>query len=83
MKKIFKRFFCAVISFALVIIGMVAGIIPATIPVQAEESVISYEQTNVLDDLTNATINGEMFSLQNYNFDARKETQVISFVEYS
>lgn len=81
MKKIFKRIFCAVISFALVVIGAVAGIFPATIPVKAETA-LSYEQTNVLDDLTNATINGEKFSLQKYNFDRRKETQVLSFVEY-
>ena len=81
MKKIFKRIFCAVISFALVIIGTVAGIFPATIPLSAETA-LSYEQTNVLDDLTNATINGEKFSLQKYNFDTRKDTQVISFVEY-
>ena len=81
MKKIFKRIFCAVISFALVTIGTVAGIFPATMPAKAE-TVLSYEQTNVLDDLTNATINGEKFSLQDYNFDARKDTQVISFVEY-
>ena len=81
MKKIFKRIFCAVISFALVTIGTVAGIFPATIPVKAETA-LSYEQTNVLEDLTNATIGGEKFSLQDYNFDARKDTQVISFVEY-
>ena len=58
MKKIFKRIFCAVISFALVVIGAVAGIFPATIPVKAETA-LSYEQTNVLDDLTNATLNGK------------------------
>ena len=81
MKKIFKRIFCAVISFALVVIGAVAGIFPATIPVKAETA-LSYEQTNVLDDLMNATINGEKFSLQKYNFDRRKATQVLSFVEY-
>lgn len=82
MKKVFKKIFCAVISFALAVIGTVAGIFPATMPVQAEESAVSYEQTNVLDDLTNATINGEKFSLEEYNFDEKKETQVISFVEY-
>ena len=82
MKKIFKRVGRAVVSFALVIIGTVAGTIPAALPVQAEESVITYEQTNVLDDLTSATINGEPFSLEKYPFDATKPTQVLSFVEY-
>ena len=82
MKKILKRVFCAVISFALAFLGTVAGVFPATLPVQAEESVITYEQTNVLDDLTNATINGEPFSLTKYNFDSKKQTQVLSFTEY-
>jgi len=82
VKKIFKRVVRAVVSFALVIIGTVAGTIPAALPVQAEESVITYEQTNVLDDLTSATINGEPFSLEKYPFDATKPTQVLSFVEY-
>ena len=81
MKKIFKRIFSAVISFALAILGMVAGIFPATLPVQAD-SALTYEQTNVLDDLTNATIDGKPFSLTDYNFDTKKETKVLSFVEY-
>ena len=81
MKKIFKRIFSAVISFALAVLGLVAGIFPATFPVQAETA-LTYEQTNVLDDLTNATIDGKPFSLTDYNFDKNKETQVLSFVEY-
>ena len=81
MKKIFKRIFSAVISFALAILGMVAGIFPATLPVQADSG-LTYEQTNVLDDLTNATIDGKPFSLTDYNFDTKKETKVLSFVEY-
>ena len=81
MKKIFKRICSAVISFALAVIGMVAGIFPAAMPVKADTA-ISYEQTNVLDDLTNATLNGKKFSLTDYKFDAKKETQVLAFVEY-
>lgn len=81
MKKIFKRILSAVISFALAMIGTVAGSFPAALPVKAE-SVLTYEQTNVLDDLTNATIDGEKFSLENYPFDTRKQTKVLSFVEY-
>lgn len=81
MKKIFKRIFSAVISFALAVLGMVAGIFPAALPVQAETA-LAYEKINVLDDLTNSTIDGKEFSLTDYNFDAKKETQVISFVEY-
>ena len=81
MRKIFKRIFTAVISFAFTLLTVVAGIYPATIYVGAEET-ITYEQTNVMDDLKGSIINGKEFSLTDYGFDAYKETQVISFVEY-
>ena len=81
MRKICKQIFTAVISFALTVLTVVAGMIPATISVSAEES-ITYEQTNVLDDLRGSTINGGVFSLSEYGFSSIKETQVISFVEY-
>ena len=81
MRKILKGVFTAVISFALTLLTVVAGIFPATISVQAEEK-ITYEQTNVMDDLKGSTINGKEFSLVDYNFNAYKETQMISFVEY-
>lgn len=47
------------------------------------ESVMEFEQNGVLKDLENSLINGEEFSLKNYNFDTTKNTQVISFLEYS
>ena len=81
MGKILKRILTAVISFALMLLTVVAGIFPATISVLAEERV-TYEQTNVMDDLKGAKVNGKAFSLTEYSFDTAKETQVISFVEY-
>lgn len=41
-----------------------------------------YEQSNVLDDLEGSTINGEPFSLDDYNFDNTKSTQLLSFIEF-
>ena len=78
---IFKRMKYGLISFALVILTAVAGIFPTTVFVKAEE-VAAYEKTNVMDDLTNATVNGEPFDLEKYNFDTKKNTQVLSFIEY-
>ena len=46
------------------------------------DAALTYEQTNVLDDLKNSTINGQPFSLEDFGFDAKKNTQVLSFVEY-
>lgn len=78
---VFKRMKYGLISFALVILTAVAGIFPTTVFVKAEE-VAAYEKTNVMDDLTNATVNGEPFDLEKYNFDTKKNTQVLSFIEY-
>jgi hypothetical protein len=61
---------------------IVAGITPATIFVKAESSVEAFEKINVMDDLANATIGGKPFDLEKYNFDEKKETQILSFVEY-
>lgn len=47
------------------------------------EETLKFDESNVLDDLTGSTINGAPFSLLNYNFDRKKETQVLSFIEYS
>ena len=81
MRKILKQIFTAVISFALTLITVVAGIFPATIFVTAEEG-ITYEQTDALDDLKGSIVNGKEFSLTEYAFDESKDTQVLSFVEY-
>ncbi|MBQ4268122.1 MAG: hypothetical protein IJB97_00560 [Clostridia bacterium] len=81
MGKIFKRIIKAMVSFALAVVGWAVGSFPTALPVTADTA-LTYEQTNVLDDLIGATVNGEKFSLADYNFDETKETQVISFVEY-
>ncbi len=81
MKKIFKRIVGAVISFVMLVMGWVAGIFPATLPVYAE-STLTYDQTNALDDLTGSTVNGEKFSLLNYAFNVNRQTQVAAFTEY-
>ena len=44
---------------------------------------LKFDESNVLDDLENSTVNGEPFSLYTYNFDNKKQTQVLSFIEYS
>lgn len=41
-----------------------------------------YEQSNVLDDLEGSTIDGKPFSLEDYNFDKSKGTQILSFIEF-
>ena len=82
MRKILKEIYITVISFVCTLITLVAGVFPATIYVSAEENRLAYEQTNVMDDLQRATIDGKAFSLTDYSFNAKKPTQVVSFLEY-
>lgn len=46
------------------------------------ESALSYDNTNVLDDLEGATIDGEPFNLSDYAPNAYTKTDVILFSEY-
>ena len=83
MARIGKKIIYAVFSFVLSLMVVIAGIFPAVLPVSAEETSKSvYEQTNVLDDLKKSTIGDQPFDLTQYNFDEKKETKVLSFVEY-
>lgn len=71
-----------IFSYICAVVVVVAGGIPATIPVFAENTSIYFESTNVLDDLQASTIEGEPFNLMEYGFNAKRETQVLTFVEY-
>ncbi len=48
----------------------------------AAESEVSFDDTNVLDDLKSSTVNGKPFDITKYPFDENKEVQIISFIEY-
>ena len=82
MTRIVKKIYTAILSFLLSFL-VVVGSFPTTFSVLAEETSKSvYEQTNVLDDLRKSTINDQAFDLSTFNFDEKKETKVLSFVEY-
>lgn len=84
MRKIWKRSFTVLASFVLAVFTAVVGVFPAAVSVRADSvnSVTAYESRNVLEDLENATINGEAFSLKKYGFNGKKETQVLTLAEY-
>ena len=68
----------------LVLIVTAVGIVLTAVPsaALAEEIEVAFDSTDVLDDLTSSTVNGEKFDLRNYPFDDDKQIQVLSFVEY-
>lgn len=83
MARIVKKICAAILSFILSFVVVMAGGYSAILSVSAEETSKSvYEQTNVLDDLRKSTINDQAFDLSTFNFDEKKETKVLSFVEY-
>ena len=82
MTRIVKKIYTAILSFILSFL-VVVGSSPTTFSALAEQTSRSmFEQTNVLDDLRKSTINDQPFDLTTFNFDQKKETKVLSFVEY-
>ena len=75
-----NRFLLCIIALVMVVCTFFMAVQP-TVAFAAERE-ISYDTTNVLDDLTSSTANGEPFDITDYPFDESKDAQVISFVEY-
>ncbi len=42
----------------------------------------SYDESDVIEDLQNSTINGKPFDLKNYSFNQKESLRVFSFVEF-
>lgn len=72
-------FLIAVMTALLIISTISGGAITAR---AAETASAAYEARNVMDDLKGATIDGEPLDLSQYTFDANKNVQIISFVEF-
>ncbi len=64
----------------LSILIIMTGVCPTF--VRADDSAVKFDESNVLDDLEDMTLDGKKFSLEEYNFDTKKDTQILSFVEY-
>lgn len=48
----------------------------------ADDDVVGFDNTNVLDDLESSTVNGKPFDFLEYAFDETKSLQIINLVEY-
>lgn len=86
MKKLHKinYFIVAAIIAAVVFIPISFTGGGMTVHAAASESsvVSAYEQRNVLDDLEGSTVDGQAFDFTKWNFDERKDTQLLTFVEF-
>lgn len=76
--RIQKLAFTVLLTASIVIMAVLAVFPYST--VYASE--LSYDDTNVLDDLRSSTVNGTAFDITDYPFVEGKDPQVINFVEY-
>lgn len=77
----FKRIFVLIVFLVLVLAMCAGGYIPRAYADTGGE--LNYDKTNVLDDLSGATIGGEPFDLSDYPYDERSKPQIIAFTEYA
>lgn len=75
----FNKFVLCAVTI-IVVLGTVFTAVPNT--AFAASSDVNFDETNVLDDLTSSTVNGEAFNINNYPFNENGTVQVIDFVEY-
>ena len=67
----------------LIAIVMVFGVVVSAAPdiAYAAGSELNYDKTNVMDDLTSSTVNGQPFDVKNYPYDEDSQAQIVNFVE--
>ena len=73
-----------VIAFLLVLlvcIGVVMGG-QGFLSASADDDTAQFEQTNVMDDLENSTVDEKAFDVRDYAFDNSEEAQILMLVEY-
>lgn len=73
-----------VIAFLLVLlvcIGVVMGG-QGNLSASADDDTAQFEQTNVMEDLENSTVDEKAFDVRDYAFDNSEETQILMLVEY-
>jgi len=75
-----NRFLFCIIAMAMIVCTLLTMVHP--IVAYAAEGEISFDETNVLDDLQSSTVNGKPFDPKKYPLDENGDIQVIYFVEY-
>lgn len=72
------------IFVCLIALVMVFGVVVSAAPdiAYAAGSELSYDKTNVMDDLTSSTVNGQPFDVKDYPYNEDSQAQIVNFVEY-
>ena len=80
-----RRVYQAILTFIFVVVLLFLVCVGGNFPARAyaaSPNALKYDQTNVLDDLENSTIDGVPFDISNYTFDENQPAQVFMFAEY-
>ena len=77
-----KRVFMSVLLSISFIFTALSGFCTSAVFTKAAEE-YSFDDSNVLDDLQSATVNGKPFNIIDFAFDESKRLQIINFVEYN
>ena len=80
MRKIYRRIFLSLLSFAVALNIGVVGVVSAAPIAKADNSNTPFENTYVLDDLKNSVIEGKNFNLDDYTNTETKDINLISYV---
>ena len=72
------------IFVCLIALVMVFGVVVSAAPdiAYAAGSELNYDKTNVMDDLTSSSVNGQPFDVKDYPYDEDSQAQIVNFVEY-
>ena len=84
LKTVKQRYILAAFIVAVMLIFSIVcgGAVKVRAAAVTSAAVSAYEQRNVWDDLQGATVDGKSIDLTLYNFDEKKNVQVVSFVEF-
>lgn len=78
MKRMERKIFSVFLAF----VALLSSVILKSPSIAFAAESVSFERTDVLDDLNSATVNGEPFDITDYPYDESKQVEVINFVEY-
>ena len=79
MSKLKKSILCLL---SVVLILLTSVFYPLSVVAAGTSNGLSFESSNVLDDLFSSTVNGLPFDIKNFPFNEKSSIQILNFVEF-
>ena len=80
--RVVKKILLGVVTMLLVLISVFATPMSIVAATTQAPSGLSFDETNVLDDLLSSTVDGKPFDIRNFPYNAKSSIQILNFVEY-